>query len=63
MDTKEILALLRGELDLIKRAIANLENMGHKGERGRGRPLGLVPKGNRNETLEPSSNQSDDMDR
>jgi hypothetical protein len=49
MDVQKIVAQLRGELDLIERAIASMENLARKGKRGRGRPLGLVSKSNQNE--------------
>ncbi len=55
MDVGTFLAQLRGELDLIERAITSMEDLGRKGKRGRGRPLGLVSKSNRNETMKASS--------
>jgi hypothetical protein len=55
MDVGKFLAQLRGELDLIERAIASMEDLGLKGKRGRGRPLGLVSKSNQNETMKASS--------
>jgi hypothetical protein len=62
MDVGKFLAHLRVELDLIERAIANMEDLGRKGKRGRGRPLGLVSKSNQNETMKASSELSDHVD-
>jgi hypothetical protein len=62
MDVGKFLAQLRGELDLIERAIASMEGLGRKGKRGRGRPVGLVSKSNRNETMKASSEQLDQVD-
>jgi hypothetical protein len=50
MDVEKILAQLRGEHDLIERAIAKIENLTRKGKRGRGRLLSLVTDGKENET-------------
>jgi hypothetical protein len=58
MDVGKFLAQLRVELDLIERAIANMEDRGRKGKRDQGRPLGLVSKCNQNETMKASSELS-----
>ena len=63
MDVKKIVAQLRGELDLIEKTIASIENLGRKAKRGSGRPMGLVTKSNQNETMKGSSRQSGDQDR
>jgi hypothetical protein len=55
MDIEKILAQLRGELNLIEKAIASLEDLGRKEKRGRGRPPGLVSKSNQNETMKAPS--------
>jgi hypothetical protein len=55
MDVEKILAQLRGEHDLIEKAIVKIENLTRKGKRGRGHPLGLVTKGKQNETMTPAS--------
>ena len=55
MDVEKILAQLRGEHDLIEKAIAKIENLTRKGKRGRGRPLSLVAKSKQNETTTPAS--------
>jgi hypothetical protein len=62
MDVEKILAQLRGELDLIEKAIASMEDLARKGKRGRGRPLGLVSKGNQNEATKASSEPSGHAD-
>lgn len=62
MDVGKFLAQLRVERDLIERAIAKMEDLGRKGERGRGRPLGLVSKCNQNETMKASSELSGHVD-
>ncbi|MGA2771195.1 MAG: hypothetical protein ABSG26_10305 [Bryobacteraceae bacterium] len=55
MDVEKILAELRGEHDLIERAIVKIENLTRKGKRGRGCPLGLVAKSKQTETMTPAS--------
>ena len=54
MDVEKILAELRGEHDLIEKAIVKIENLTRKGKRGRGRLLGLVTKSKQNETMTPA---------
>lgn len=54
MDVEKILAELRGERDLIEKAIGNIENLARKGKRGPGRPLNLVTKSKQNETMTPA---------
>ncbi len=55
MDVEKILAQLRGEHDLIEKAIVKIENLTRKGKRGRGPLLGLVTKSKQNETMTPAS--------
>jgi hypothetical protein len=58
MDVGKILAQLRGELDLIEQAIANLEKMERRGYHRRSRPLGLVTKSNQSEIVKVLSKES-----
>ena len=58
LDIETILAHLRGELDLIEKLIADMENQARKGKRDRGRPLGLVTKSNQNEMIKAFSKPS-----
>ena len=55
LDIETVLAHLRGELDLIEKVIADIENQARKGKRGRGGPLGLVTKSNQNEMMKAFS--------
>jgi BMFP domain-containing protein YqiC len=55
MDVAKVLAQLREELDLIEKAIAELEQRGHIGQRRGGRPLGLVTKRNEGDRVKVSS--------
>ena len=58
LDVEKILAHLRGELDLIEKVIADIENQARKGKRGSGRSLGLVTKSNQNEMIKAFSKPS-----
>ena len=58
LDIETVLAHLRGELDLIEKVIAEMENQARKGKRGRGHPLGLVMKSNQNEMMKAFSKPS-----
>jgi hypothetical protein len=55
MDVEKILAQLRGEHDLIEKAIVKIENLTRKSKRGCGSPLALVTKSKQNETMTPTS--------
>ena len=55
LDIETILAHLRGELDLIEKVIAGMENQARKGKRGRSRSLGWVTKSNQNEMMKAFS--------
>jgi hypothetical protein len=53
LDIETILAHLRGELDLIEKVIADMQNQAREGKRGRS--LGWVTKGNQNEMMKAFS--------
>ena len=55
LDVEKILTHLRGELDLIEKVIADMENQARKGKRGSGRPLDWVTKSNQNEMMKAFS--------
>ena len=58
MDVAKVLAQLRAELNLIDKAISEIESMGLRDQHRRGRPLGLVTKSNRTRRAKASSKQS-----
>jgi hypothetical protein len=57
MRVEEMLAQLREELEVIDKAIADIENVRRGGIRRRCGPSGLAGKSNRNETIKSSSKQ------
>ena len=58
MDVAKVLAQLRAELDLIDKAISQIESMGLRDPHRHGRPLGLVTKSDRTRRAKVSSKQS-----
>jgi len=55
LDVERILTHLRGELDLIEKVIADMENRMRKGKRDSARPLYSVTKSNQNEMMKAFS--------
>ena len=63
MRVEEILSQLREELNLIEKAIADIENLGRGGNLRPCRPSGFVTRGHRSGTMKSSSRQLRRLDR